>query len=196
MMAVVIDAREALKGVVWMLAGREDYRSQFDVTAGGVMRSFLAAILAIPFLGLTAGLHNALAAAEAGALDPAISPYPLAYVVVRWLAAWAYFPILAWSITVLLRRREGFGPWVVVHNWTHLLVIAVNTVPRLMLALGAGQAVVPVIWAAAVFQAYAFVRAAKAALDVPWTLAGAVGGANLAALLLVDAGLAWVFLWK
>jgi hypothetical protein len=191
-MGVIGDAREALKGVLWMLAGRSDFHSQFDVTAPGVARSFLAAILAIPFTAFGAGVHNALARANEGAIDVVLEPYSLLFVVAQWFASWAYFPLLAAVITAILAKRGGFAPWVVVHNWTHLFVVMVYAVPQALLVSGAAPLAALLLPAVVLFNVYAYVHAAKAALDASWALGAVTGAANLAAMLLVDAGLSEV----
>jgi hypothetical protein len=186
MMAVFSDARAALTGVFRMLIGRPDFHGLFDVSSAGVWRSFLAAILAIPFAALAAGVQNALAKVPRSALDPMIEPFSFAFVVANWVGTWAYFPLLAAAVTWLLRKREGFAPWVVVHNWTHLFVATVAAVPLLLLVVGA-PALADVLYVVAIVVAiYAYVRAAKATLDVPWLLAVGLGAADWAGMLLVQ----------
>jgi hypothetical protein len=115
-----------------------------------------------------------------------IEPFSFAFVVANWVGTWAYFPLLAAAVTWLLRKREGFAPWVVVHNWTHLFVATVAAVPLLLLVVGA-PALADVLYVVAIVVAiYAYVRAAKATLDVPWLLAVGLGAADWAGMLLVQ----------
>jgi hypothetical protein len=135
-------------------------------------------------------VNNARARASAGALDP-LEPYSLTFVVARFIGEWAYFPVLALLVTTILGKRESFAPWVVVHNWTLLLVVMAGAAPRALLIAGAPALAEAFLLAANLLLVYGFVRAAKAALDAPWTMAMLAGAADLIALLLVD-----VVLWR
>jgi hypothetical protein len=189
MIRVFADARQALKGVLEMLAGRTDFHARFDVTPAGLRRSFAAAVFALPLWVFTVLVLNAIAAGGAGEFDAPAEPYALAYVAVRWAAIWAHFPVVAAIVTAILGRRDGFAPWVVVHNWTHLLVVLVQAVPMAMLVVGAAEIGVLLLRASIFLMVYAYVCAARAGLNVGWRMAIPAGCIALGAQLLVEAGL-------
>ena len=197
MIAALVEARRALAGVVMMLIGRTDFHGAFDVSSGGVARSFVAALIAIPFAAFVAGVQNALAQAAGGiAGDPfsegGVEPYSLAFVVVRWVLVWAYFPPLAFLITTILGRRQALAPWIVLHNWTHLFVVLMQAVPLALLVTGGRVIAEPLLQLSVLIMAYAYVRAAGAALDADWRLAIPAGCANLATMLVITMALSEV----
>jgi hypothetical protein len=189
MIRALADARQALRGVLEMLAGRSDFHARFDVSPAGFRRSFAAAVLAIPFWAFTVLVQNEIARQSAEQLGPPIEPYTLTYAIVRWAAIWAHFPLLAALVTAILGRREGFAPWVVVHNWTHLAFVIVQALPLSLLVVGAGPLGELLLRASVFVMVFAYVAAAKAGLDVGWRHAIPAGCASLAAQLLVEAGL-------
>ena len=193
MIAALLDAKRAIPGVIRMLAGDQEYRASFDVSPGGVIRSFFAAICAIPFAGFEAGVTNALARARSFEGETVLEPYSLALIAVRWLVVWAYFPFFAALVTRLVGRREHFAPWVVVHNWTHLFVVMLPAPAYLLLVTGAPGAAQPLLLVVVVVSVYAFVRAAGAALETGWRVAVMAGCANMSMLLLINAWLAQAF---
>jgi hypothetical protein len=189
MFAAFAEARQALQGVLEMLAGRTDFHARFDVSPAGVRRSFAAAFLAIPFWAFTVLVQYAVARQSADDLGPLVEPYTLAYAVIRWAAIWAHFPLLAALVTVILGRRNGFAPWVVVHNWTHLFIVMVQLPPLALIALGAVDLGAVLLRVSILVMVYGYVAAAKAGLDVGWRLAIPAGCVALIAQTLVEAGL-------
>lgn len=187
-MRAIEDAKAAVTGVVEMLSGRTDFHPRFDVSTDGLVRSFFAMVLAIPFNLFSAAVQNTLAARSAGALD-GVEPYSTTFVIARWALSWGYFPLLAAAVTAILGRRKSFAPWVVVQNWTHLLVLAIQAVPLALIVSGAANAGATLLLGTTLLTVYAYVCAAKAGLNVSWPLAIMAGSANLAAMLLVEMGL-------
>ena len=182
------DARSGLAGVVRLLFGQPGYHAHFDVSAGGVARSFSAALIALPLAFVTTGLANAIIAADAQG-----RPMGATQVLTRWALMWAYFPLLAAGVARLVGRPERFAPWVVVHNWTHLLIVAIQIVPFAFLSLGFVQPGSLLFIASIVFIAYAYVRVADAALEVGAALAIGAGAANLLCTLAIDVLVGQVF---
>jgi hypothetical protein len=187
------DAKSGLTGVVRLLAGQSDYHGYFDVSTNGLARSFSAALPALPLAFLVAGISNGIAA-EAS-LDPDIEATIVSapHVVTRWALSWAYFPLLAAVLTRMMNRRERFAPWVVVHNWLHLLIVAIQAVPIFLLGLGLTGPGGLLLIGSIVFMAYAFVRVAGAALEVGPALAIGAGSANLLGVLAVNVLTAEIF---
>jgi hypothetical protein len=183
------EARQALTGVIEMLTGRPDFRTRFDVSARGVLRSYQAALLAVPFTAFGAIAQRTLAARSSGALDGGIEPYSTAFALTRFVADWGYFPLFAALVAALLARRAGWAPWVVVTNWVHLLTAIAETVPLALLVMGQPQAGSLAVVALSCAGVYAAVLAARAALDLPWTVAIPAGCAGIATMLIIDLGL-------
>jgi hypothetical protein len=188
------EARQALTGVIEMLAGKPDFHGRFDVSMRGLIGSFQAAILAIPFVAVAAMAQRTLAARTLDEIGGGLAPYSTAFVLVRFLADWAYFPLFAALITTLLRRKSGFAPWVVLTNWSQLAVRIAETAPLALLVAGLDQAGAFLIVVIAALTVYAAVLAARAALQVSWPIAIPAGCAAVATILLIDAGLMRVML--
>lgn len=183
------EARQALTGVVEMLAGKPDFHGRFDVSTRGLVASFQAAILAIPFIAFAAFAQRTIAASADSGFGPTLEPYSLAFVAVRFVADWGYFPIFAALLTSLLRRPRGFAPWVVLNNWTQLSVRIAETLPLALLMIGLNEAGAFAIIVIAALTVYAAVLAARAALEVSWPIAIPAGCAAVATMLLIDSAL-------
>jgi hypothetical protein len=180
------EARQALTGVIEMLAGKPDFHGRFDVSTRGLLSSFQAAFYAIPFVALNALGQRAIAARTAGELGGGLEPYSNAFVIVRFFADWGYFPLFAALIATLLRRPRGFAPWVVLGNWTHLVVVMAETLQVSMLVLGIQTVGSFIVVMVSSFTVYAAVMTARAALEVGWAIAIPAGCASVATMLLID----------
>jgi len=183
-----IEARRALTGVLMMLALKPDFRDQFDISAPGVIRSFAAALIAIPIIAFTTASHNLLAAENAG-----LEPFTVMFQVARFIAQWGYFPLLAVAFTRLIQRPEGLAPWIVFHNWTHLFILAIQMIPMALLITGPTQIVPVLIQLSVLIFVYAYARAAVVSLNVSLPVALGAGAANLMTALLINATLQNVF---
>lgn len=183
------EARQALTGVIEMMAGKPDFHGRFDVSTRGLLASFQAALFAVPFVAFGALAQRAIAAGTQGRLDGGLEPYSITFVVVRFFADWTYFPLFAVLISSLLKRPRGLAPWIVLANWTHLFVVMIETLPLALLVSGVTSAGAFTVIVVAALTVYAAVLAARAALEVGWAIAIPAGCASVATMLLIDVGL-------
>ena len=183
-----------LRGVVEMLAFRPNWRRNFDIGPSAVNRSFLAAIPAAPLFVLSiAGPNEAY---RSLAETPA-SAHPTGIVqgAVLYFCLWTYFPLVARIFVRIFRIEKSFAPWLVVHNWTVLLLVGLQAALGALVLTGllSPAAYLNLGSLYFIFALYAHCRVAAATLDAPVPVA--VGGASLAILiwLLVQLFLIWVF---
>lgn len=179
MIGLFAEARAALTGVLLILGGRRDFHAKFDISSGGLARSFLAAFVALPLSAFSVTVRNSLAVQ----FDPDAEVYTYGFVVARWVVVWAYFPFLAAVFTRAARRRDAFAPWVVVNNWTHLFIVIVQTFAFTLAPAGMAPAAVVLLDGSVLLMLYAYVVAARAALDADWTLSAFAGILNVAVML-------------
>lgn len=170
-----------LRGVAEMLAMRPGWRARFDVSPAGFVRSFFAIVPAAPLFVLSIYGQNAVARA----LAPVDSPAQSVTVVqgaILFVCLWAYFPLVARVFTRVLRLEDSFAPWVAVHNWTALFILAVQGVLGALLLAGllTPRAYVQVDGIYFIFAIYAHCRAAIGSVNAPAPLA--LGGATIAVL--------------
>lgn len=161
-----------LQSVLGMLAMRPGWRAGFDVSGDGLVRSFLAAALAVPLFILSIvgqnRIYGSLAETEAAA-----NPVGLPQGVILYLCLWIYFPIVARVFTRAFHIEESFAPWVVVHNWTVLFLLCIQGGLGALVLVGA---LTPAVYLDLggfyfLFAIYAHSRAAVGALNAPWPLA-------------------------
>ena len=179
MITALIDARRGLAGVLLLLAGRRDFHDYFDVSSSGMIRSFIAAAIALPLSAFSAGVANAVAVSAEGG-EP---PYAFTFVVARWLVAWVYFPPLAALLTRVIGRNEAFAPWVVLNNWTHLLIVILQALAFALVLAGATPVGAALLDGSILLILYAYVMAARGALGADWTMSIFTGILNAAFML-------------
>lgn len=119
MIRLIGEAREALSGVAMMMAFRPGWRAKFDVSAAGVARSFLAALVSLPAFALIVAGANFLVASDPEiALRDPDAGFTLAEAAIHYVRLWIVFPLVAALTVQLVGAKAAFGPWLVVHNWT------------------------------------------------------------------------------
>lgn len=170
-----------LRGVADMLAMRPGWRTRFDVSPAGFWRSFLAALPALPLFVITVYGQNRVAAALAPEGAEA-HPVNVVESALLFLCMWVYFPLVARVFTRVFRLDASFAPWVVVHNWTALFLLAIQCG---IAALVLGGVLTPRAYMEIggvyfIFAIYAHCRAAIGAIAAPAPVA--LGGACVAIL--------------
>jgi len=150
----------------------------------GVIRSFAAALIAIPIIAFTTAAHNLLAAE-----NPGLDTYTLGFMTARFIGQWGYFPLLAILFTRLIQRPDSLAPWIVFHNWTHLFILAIQMIPMALLITGPVPIAALLIPLSVLIFVYAYVRAAVVSLNVSLPVALGAGAANLMMSLLISAAL-------
>tara|TARA_R110002096_G_scaffold23398_1_gene74482 strand:- start:1028 stop:1621 length:594 start_codon:yes stop_codon:yes gene_type:complete len=124
MTTLVRDAVYAAAGLKRLVLFQENWQSCFDVSYEGVVRSFRAAVIAAPIY-ILASLGLRYMAAELGA--PRGSD-PVIFQLLDYMRVWLVFPFVAAFAAIFFARRQQFGTWLVVHNWTVLGLFCVQAV--------------------------------------------------------------------
>lgn len=125
MIALINEARQGVIGCFKLLAFREDWRSHFDVSAGGVGRSFAGVILALPAFAFSVASVNHLVA-ENPTLAGADAGFQIGEAVLVWIRFWLLFPLVAAATAMLLKVTDRYAKWLVVHNWTVFTLIHIQ----------------------------------------------------------------------
>lgn len=155
MLKLIAEAVLSIRGVERMLTFKPDWTDYFGFTEGAVWRSFRAVWIGLIFLCV-------MIAADWQA-DGAVDV--LLYLTV-YSANWLVFPIVAAFAARLLGLTQGFGRWLILHNWTVLglySLLALMALLRLS-GLAAPDILFLLTIAYHVFRMYAHWRVAHAAL--------------------------------
>lgn len=160
------DVRSAVTGLVKLWRGEDGYRPYFDVSAQGVVASFRAAILGLP-LFILAGYANGQVARSITPPDRDMPTVTLVGTLIFYIMLWGIFPLVARFLTRALDKPEAWAPWLVVHNWTFLVLLGLQAV---VAGVGTFGGVFEALWALGGFAVLTFAvfvhwRAATAAFD-------------------------------
>jgi hypothetical protein len=117
MMRLVAEAWLALQGAWRILTFKDGWEANFDTSMGGLWHSFSAAILALPLVALIllSAWHGSDGAHTYGLEDMLV--YSL---------SWVIFPLAASLATSIIGVRGRWAAWVVLHNWSSILLFAVQ----------------------------------------------------------------------
>lgn len=159
----MISARETSAGLygAWRLAhGDRDGLDWFDASPEGAMRSFAAAVLALPIAAMLLGLEMIHQPAEASGAR-VILVYLIAYGL-----EWAGVLLVIHWISPMLDCEDRFLRFVPAYNWARVLEMAAFLPAGAIVAAGLGGllAIVPLVVLCAVVVYHWFV--AKAALEI------------------------------
>ena len=129
------EAALALAGT-WEIARRDPKAlERFGTDADAFWRSFGAIFFTIPFFVfmLTAEWRML------GELNLAGEVAPLAYTIaqtVSYVLGWAAFPLAMIPFLRLVNAQSAYAPFIIVYNWSNVLVIAVMSAPFLLYSFG------------------------------------------------------------
>ena len=117
MMRLVAEAWLALQGCWRILTFKEGWESNFDTSMGGLWRSFSAAIFALPLVALIllGAWHGANGERSYGFDDLLV-----------YTLSWVVFPVAASLAASIVGARGRWAAWVVLHNWSSILLFAVQ----------------------------------------------------------------------
>lgn len=130
---MIADIRSGTRGVWEMLAFRESWRQHFDVSVDGFLRSFMAALYALPAFVLLTLSANHVLPEFSGNPDAQVS---LLGAIGMYARIWLVFPFVALLIVMVAGHRTGFSRWVVVHNWAVFVLLHVQALFWLLAAAG------------------------------------------------------------
>ena len=116
-----------------MLKNQQGWRAYFDVSRSGILFSFSGLVIGLPALFIWIYAADYLARQV-----PDYSMQALSWVdiTIIWARIWFLFPIVSAVVVRVLRLPSHYGPWLVVHNWTILLLIHIPTFFYLLAMLG------------------------------------------------------------
>ncbi len=107
-----------ISGIIKVLTGSA-WEQEFDLTRRALPRSFIALLLCVPLYMICA---KAVVKYNANTVD---APF-LSIAVVLGLMTLA-FPLIAYFLCMIFDKQGVFRPWVIVRNWTFLLIVAIMT---------------------------------------------------------------------
>ncbi len=105
-----------LNGIIKALRGGE-WEGEFDLSRPALPRSFIAIFLCIP-------LYMIGAQAAMKYNDNTGHPPFLSIAIVLLLMSLT-FPVIAYLLCMIFDKQSAFRPWVIVRNWTLLLIVTV-----------------------------------------------------------------------
>ena len=177
MIAYLREARTATLGVFLMIAFRKDWRKHFDVSPGGVARSFMGLILALPAFIFTVYAIGYFVAQNPSLVGPD-SGLDTGEAALTWARYWLLFPIVAALTTLAAGLTHKFAAWVVVQNWTVFVLVHIQALIFALYPAGladpAALGLLSQIYILA--RMLAFWRVAAAALEASPLFAAALAG--------------------
>ncbi len=137
MSAASADIMRSLEGSARVILRQPGAKACFDVSERGFWRSFVAMVIAAPihfwlFLSLRQLLIDRGAATGDTYTPVAFGPDFLIETC-TYVASWTLFPILLVFLTRWMNIAEHFAPYIIVRNWTFLLVYLVLDIPPMAL---------------------------------------------------------------
>jgi hypothetical protein len=125
MIALLGEARSATVGVFRLIAFRKDWRKYFDISPGGVARSFAGVVLALPAFIFTVFAIGHFVAENPSLVGPD-SGLDRTEAALTWVRYWLLFPIVAALTTLAAGLTKKFAAWVVVQNWTVFVLVHIQ----------------------------------------------------------------------
>lgn len=186
MMAYVNEARTATIGVFRLLAFRDDWRTYFDISTGGVIRSFSGILLALPAFIFTVYSISYFVAENPGVVAEGAT-MTLSEAALTWARYWLVFPVVAAATCMAAGLSGRYAGWLVAHNWTVFVMVHLQALIFALYPAGlADPAALSQLSLMYIFvRMLAFWRAAHGALEVTPLFAAALAGIPFA----VDWGL-------
>jgi len=92
-----------------------EWRRGFDLSVRGFIRSFIAVALYIP-LGF-------VVANSAVKFNDNTDKIPYGSIAITLMLIALVFPLIAYVLCMVFDKMEGFRPWVIVRNWSILIVL-------------------------------------------------------------------------
>ncbi|PHR60709.1 MAG: hypothetical protein COA43_06090 [Robiginitomaculum sp.] len=109
-----------LNGIVKVLKGEDDWREEFDLSAPALPKSFIAILLCTPlFMLVTMSVikYND---------NSGDAPF-LAILIILGLMSFS-FPLIAYVLCMVFDLQAKFRPWVIVRNWSFLVIVGLITI--------------------------------------------------------------------
>ncbi len=122
----------------WGIAARDaDALKNFDLSARGFWNSFAAAALAAPFwlwfsLSQQAYLADLAAASSREYIQPPLGIFLIAEGF-AYIFGWILFPLMIIPITKILQVKQKYATYIIVHNWSMVLVYFLLAMPPVAL---------------------------------------------------------------
>lgn len=120
----------ALDGAVALVAGRPVPPGSFDFSVFGFWFSFAAIVLVLPSFAVNVAASGAVMARLG---DGAV---PFGSLLLRQAMDWLALPIVLWLLVRSIGLAERYVAFVVVRNWTLVVLEAIAAVPAFLLNLG------------------------------------------------------------
>lgn len=122
MNTLIRDLVYAAVGLKRLILFQPGWQSCFDTSYEGVVRSFRAALLALPLYALIQ-IGIVYMIAGAGQQHPG---YPPAFLAADFARIWLLFPVSAALASMMFSRKGQYGLWLNVHNWAVLALLAIQ----------------------------------------------------------------------
>jgi hypothetical protein len=128
-------AAQAIQGTLELFLGRRDGMKRFDFSVEGFWQSFRAALYVLPLAAANAAVEHGLLLSEAALPDRSDASF-IAARIVDFGLDWITMPILLALFASQLGIGKTFAPYIVLRNWTSILMAAPQTLISLLVGLG------------------------------------------------------------
>lgn len=154
---------------------------EFDLTAEGFFRSFIAILFVIP-LNILFDLFSirlAQARAAGSGVDLSLSSYgtpEMIFSTVTLAIEWMIFPLVALYLLRYLGLQQRYAQYIIAHNWGRIVTELVNLPAIVLFSIGliSDQAAMDLLFIGLGLTLYYRFYIAQTALDVGWSLAMAL----------------------
>ena len=167
MIRLMYEAYSGLKAVLHAMAFRDDWERHLNLSAGGFVRSFSAALFVLPvFWFILQGTTRLFTELSPGFQNSYTGSDFLTDLVRIWLV----FPVLAALLTRIAGVKHRFVQWVILHNWAVLFLFLLQGLIFLFYLAGLSSAPVSYSLLTSVYLIFRFflhARIAVAALGLP-----------------------------
>jgi hypothetical protein len=154
---------------------------EFDLTADGFFRSFIAILFVVPlnilFDLFAIRLSQARAAAEGLAAEAGSYGTPeMVFSTVTLVIEWMIFPLVALYLLRYLGLQQRYAQYVIAHNWGRIVTELLNLPAIVLFSVGliSDQAATYCLFITLVLTLYYRFYIAQTALEVGWSLAMAL----------------------
>lgn len=124
MIRLIAEAWMGLTSVTRAARFRDDWDNALNLTASGLGRSFFAAILSLPVIFFILGGYERM---YAELVQDYQSTQTLGKITLTFLRIWLVFPVLAIILTRLTKTKHRIVHWIVLHNWSVLFLLLIQT---------------------------------------------------------------------
>jgi hypothetical protein len=133
-MPTIVEFVYVLRGLRRLIQFDADGLSYFDRSIEGFWRSFRVALLIAPLYAVVIPFDLAL-------IKPTVGwPHIMMIEILAYVVSWLLYPLVAYEICRRIGREAEYPGYIVVYNWSAILIVTANLLVWLPTAMGITEA--------------------------------------------------------